>query len=468
MVGMEMICRSIEVSGFRNMDAITGWLNVTAVAAFSMLLLSYAILPVEKTTRHYLNVGLLISCFVLAVSFIIPLGVRPEQCYDAITAHDMHSDFSCALSGSALLLGGFATITWGFLRSLSLHVQVCWKVVPGAKFFWASIVTGLVVPAVIVGVAIPVIGLSYRIGETCLMSHEKALASYWIPLLSVAAMSALLQCVTFAYCVKVYVKSLFDDTTTSDVSSGFRSYSSSMRTVTAKQALRRIKTVVALQYRSTCIVLITLADVVFLSVIFISMDSSVHAARVDVAKARPWLLCLVVNNGDKTKCFHETRQLVRPEASVLAAYILLSLNGIWALLLLGRVSMMTGWVTWVKRRFSHSHDFVSVDARRISSQPRQYEMILSPPQTAYSAKSPDALMEDYPADKESALPGTPSIRPERTEYFGTTAPYSSPALSFSTPRPPSAGLSQGREWDPASTHAKSVRPPGYPRWKNPV
>jgi hypothetical protein len=67
MVGMEMICRSIEVSGFRNMDAITGWLNVTAVAAFSMLLLSYAILPVEKTTRHYLNVGLLISCFVLAV-----------------------------------------------------------------------------------------------------------------------------------------------------------------------------------------------------------------------------------------------------------------------------------------------------------------------------------------------------------------------------------------------------------------
>ncbi len=214
----------------------------------------------------------------------------------------------------------------GFLRSLSLHVQVCWKVVPGAKFFWASIVTGLVVPAVIVGVAIPVIGLSYRIGETCLMSHEKALASYWIPLLSVAAMSALLQCVTFAYCVKVYVKSLFDDTTTSDVSSGFRSYSSSMRTVTAKQALRRIKTVVALQYRSICIVLITLADVVFLSVIFISMDSSVHAARVDVAKAEPWLLCLVVNNGDKTKCFHETRQLVRPEASVMAAYILLSVR----------------------------------------------------------------------------------------------------------------------------------------------
>jgi hypothetical protein len=130
--------------------------------------------------------------------------------------------------------------------------------------------------------------------------------------------------------------------------------------------------------------------------------------------------------------------------------------------------MITGWAKWAKRRFSRSHDFVSVDARRISSQPRQYEMILSPPQTAYSAKSPDALMEDYPVDKESGSPMTPSFRPERTEYFGKTAPYSSPALSFSTPRPPSAGLSQGREWDPASTHAKGLHPPGYPPWKSQV
>jgi hypothetical protein len=96
--------------------------------------------------------------------------------------------------------------------------------------------------------------------------------------------------------------------------------------VTAKQALRRIKTVVALQYRSICIVLITLVDVVFLAIIFISMDNSVHEARTNVVKAQPWLLCLAANNGDKTKCFDETRELVRNEASAMSALILISVH----------------------------------------------------------------------------------------------------------------------------------------------
>lgn len=121
--------------------------------------------------------------------------------------------------------------------------------------------------------------------------------------------------------------------------------------------------------------------------------------------------------------------------------------------------MVSGWIALLKKPFSHSQDFVSVDARRLSSDPRHYEMILSPPQTAYAAKSPDPLMETYPVDKELPSPLAPSFQTTRTDYFGKPVTYTSPMLSFSTPRPPSTGVSQGREWDPEGTHAKGTVPP---------
>lgn len=212
----------------------------------------------------------------------------------------------------------------GFLRSLSLHVQVCWKVVPGPKFFWGSILVGAGVPILLIAIALPATGVSYRFGDTCHINHEKALADYWGPLLSFAAVSAILQFTTFGYCIKVYIKSLFDDSATSDNSSGLPTYNPSVRTVTAKQAFRRIKKVVALQWRSILIVLIIIANVVFLSIVFISMDNTVSAIKTNVERAQPWLICLASHNGDKTKCWKEVGTLVRNESTVMAALILLS------------------------------------------------------------------------------------------------------------------------------------------------
>lgn len=214
----------------------------------------------------------------------------------------------------------------GFLRSLSLHLQVCWKVVPGPKFFWSSILAGIVIPVVFISVALPVTGLSYRFGNTCHINHEKALQDYWGPLLAFAVASTILQFATFGYCIKVYIKSLFDDTATSDDHSGLPRYNSSVRTVTATQAFRRIKKVVALQWRSIIIVLIIIANVTFLAVIFISMDRAVSAAKKDISKAQPWIVCLVMNGGDKTKCLDKAGSLIKNESTVMAALLLLSVR----------------------------------------------------------------------------------------------------------------------------------------------
>lgn len=189
-------------------------------------------------------------------------------------------------------------------------------------------------PALIVSIAIPLTGTSYRFGDTCHINHTKALDDYWVPLLTFAALSTVLQFATFGYCIKVYIRSLFEDTnnSTSQVSSqGLPSYASragSVKTVTAGQAYRRIKKVIALQWRGTVIVLIIIVNVIFLAVVFVEMDNTVTAAMQDLGKAEPWLLCLVLSGGDKTSCLDKVKSggLVTNEATVMGVLILLSVR----------------------------------------------------------------------------------------------------------------------------------------------
>ena len=262
----------------------------------------------------------------------------------------MYSDMTCALSGAFLLFGGFAAIVWGeyvhttwdkgaltfegFLRSLSIHLQICWQVVTGKKFFWSSLIAGWGLPGLFIAITLPLTGTSYRFGDTCHINHTKALQDYWGPLLAFAAVSTILQFVTFGYCIKVYIKSLIDDgsaNSTTQASSGLPTHSSrsgSVKTVTAGQAYRRVKKVIGLQWRGTAIVLIIIINVVFLSIVFVQMDNTVTAARSHLDKAEPWLLCLVFNGGDKTPCLDKVKNsgLVANEGTVMAALVLLSVS----------------------------------------------------------------------------------------------------------------------------------------------
>ena len=302
-----------------------------------------------------------------------------------------------------------------------------------------------------------------------------------------AALSTIIQFTTFIYCIKVYIKSLFADSTTNSTSqissSGLPSYNSrtgSVKTVTAGQAYRRVKKVIALQWRGTVIVLIIIINVVFLAVVFVQMDNTVTAAMQDLGRAEPWLLCLVLNQGNKTACLDQVQQahLVTNETTVMVVLILLSLNGIWAFLFLGRSSMVKGWAELIRSPFSARTDFVSVDARRYSamsgapSSTKHYEMITSP--STRPPSMPTSLASTMPLKPEAVAFGSPTIERDGrsreglsplpqspaspsseyrdSDYFGKEAEvstsksfasqeaeYRSPKLSFSTPRPPSAG-----------------------------
>ena len=122
--------------------------------------------------------------------------------------------------------------------------------------------------------------------------------------------------------------------------------------------------------------------------------------------------------------------------------------------------MITGWIELIRKPFTRSHDFVSVDARRHSTgnKTKNYEMITSPPSRTSRAvveapEEPQAAILSPSSEYDDSIS---AYSPKsQTDYFGKEFKYVSPTLSFSTPRPPSAGRGPpGREWDPASTHAK--------------
>lgn len=220
----------------------------------------------------------------------------------------------------------FTDAIQGFLRSLSIHLQICWQVVPGSKFFWGSMLAGWGMPVLFGSIALARTGVSYRFGDTCHINHDKALQDYWGPLLAFAAVSTILQFATLGYCIRVYIRSLFKDDSKSQSSSGLPSHNGSIRTVTAKQAYRRVQKAIALQWRGIVVVIIIIVNVVFLAVVFMSMDNTEQAVMRNFGKAEPWLSCLVINRGDKDSCLDKVDGLATPEPTVMAVLILMSVS----------------------------------------------------------------------------------------------------------------------------------------------
>ncbi|PFH56672.1 hypothetical protein XA68_16171 [Ophiocordyceps unilateralis] len=413
---------------FKSITAVANWVATVSGICCVVLLVSWAALPVDKTNRHYLSVCFTFGVLLMNLGFIIPLAAQPDQCFDKITPHDMHSSKVCGASGTLLLLGGWCGVMWSFLRSFSLHLQICWQVIVGRNFMIFAQVTGWGVPVVGIILALVFSGVSFRFGATCHINHPNSLADLWIPLLVFAAATVVITFATFGYCVKVYLAALSDNSESTE-RSGLPPYSNSLRTMTPRQAYRRVRRVVALQWRGIAIVLIIIADVIFFSIVFVFQDHIVRSVTQDPKVARAWTLCLIGASGDKNQCLHEARSLVVNQATVSAVLLLLALNGIWLLFLLGRWSMLSGWVELVKTLANgRKKEFVSVDARfDINKNPRTYEMLSKDSSVAASPLS--AVVS--PLSSATKSPTT-----ER-DYFGQKSyRYHAPSQSYSSPRPP--------------------------------
>lgn len=336
------------------------------LAGCLILLISFTVLPIQYTHRHYLSVSLIVAILILTLASVIPIMSKAPQCVDKVTPHNMYSSLNCAFTGALIVGGGWACVAWGLIRTVSVHLQICWKVTPGNKFFFCSQVLGWGSSVLFIAIPLAFSGVSYRFGETCHVKSTNSLQSFWAPLLAIAISSLVLQAITFGYCIKVYIASLMDsseETNGTDMNShGAQSKASSVRTVTARQAFRRIKRVLAMQWRGITVVLIMLADVSFLATIFLRFNAISERTPEYKLKVAPWVKCIIAAKGDKNQCLGLASSLVIPEATAMAVLLLVSMNGLWALVLLGRWSIVTGWCQLFKdlfKRKQSSDEFVS-------------------------------------------------------------------------------------------------------------
>lgn len=454
------------------------------LAAF--LLVSYAVLPIKYTNRHYATICFTIATSMLQIPWIIPLGTKPEKCHNAITPNDQDTSLSCAFTGAMLLFGGMAVVCWSFIRTLALHLQVCWEVMLGPKFMWAALVGGWGVPAIIITLMMIYTGVSYRFGSTCHINSMNSTGTYWAPVTVIAGLSLLMQLTTVAHCAHVYIRAALDPSPTTTNTSELPSYQGSVRTVTKRQAYKRVRRIIQLQWRSIALVTVILINVIFFSVVFLRLNSSIKPTAENREKAQGWIRCLATFQ-DPKQCTQQAEGVALDESVLVATVVLLAVSMFWNFIFTVRSSFLRGWIDLVRGFFGERMEFVSVDARARGGgrggsgsgrDSRTYEMLSSseytdlnnfntsngmksPPPPAVTARSPTARSPSPAWSKDYEMDNVGSTL--RSEYYNSPPSPTSPPrynkMSFSSLQPPSLAQQrqyqhgQAPEWDPSSTFA---------------
>lgn len=124
---------------------------------------------------------------------MVPLGTKPPQCYDEITPNDMFSNLTCAFSGAFLISGGLSLVVWIAIRALSMHLQICWDVLPGKRFFYWAQGLGWGIIATFFTITITVTGVSFRFGDVCHVNSAESMKDFWGPLLVIAGAATIVQ-----------------------------------------------------------------------------------------------------------------------------------------------------------------------------------------------------------------------------------------------------------------------------------
>ncbi|KAJ9648570.1 hypothetical protein H2199_001425 [Coniosporium tulheliwenetii] len=348
---------------------------------------------------------------------------------------------TCAWSGAFLIAGGLAVDVWNLLGRRA-RTQILLQRSSARLGVTAALFTATVTFT----------GFSMRFGDACHVNSVHSMKDFWGPLLGIAAASTLTQLATFAYCIHVYLKNMWsEDKTDTNSSCGLPSYSSSVNAQSARAVYRRVKKVILLQWRGIAIVICILVDVVFFSTVFVYLDNMEHAVLKSPEMLQSWLLCLVASPNDRAKCFHLGQEFLINQPTVVAVLLMLSMAGIQAFFLLGRWSMFTAWVKFLRTKLARKREFVSLDARRCSADARAYELlklgtkptIIRSPETEITSPA-----DTYASPISGGRSGTP-------DYFAKDVHrhYRSPNMSFSSPTTPNQ-MALRVDWDPRSTHAR--------------
>ncbi|PNS20382.1 hypothetical protein CAC42_5832 [Sphaceloma murrayae] len=416
----------IYPNSFNKVATGAAWVNVFSLLILLFVLLSYALLPPQYTRSHYLNTCLVISACLINLGFIVPKAAKSDECANPITPNDMYSSTSCAFSGAFILAGGLTSAMWIFVRALSMHLQICWDISPGRRFFYWTQLLGWALPAAIFTAAITATGVSFRFGPgACHINHDNSMADFWAWLLTIAGLAVFVQFGTMFYCFHVYLRNIWADDemdTQATESQQAPTYNSSQRAQTARAIYNRLKRVLWLQWRGLALVTAMLIDVIFFAVTFVLLDSATTESERNRVRAAPWLMCLVQNPTNPAPCFPLGQRYLVNQSTISAVVLLLSLIGPLLFILTFRFSFFHGWAEWFKSRFISKQEFVSLDAAHQGQAPYSHRNAKG---TMFEMQQPN---KEYSMDMDQTT-GSPSM-----STIGTPTEKVNPAMQYAYSR----------------------------------
>ncbi|KAL1642618.1 hypothetical protein SLS58_005389 [Diplodia intermedia] len=351
---------------FKGMTDGAAWVHVLGFILCGFLLISMAILPVSATRRTFLNIILLVGIMLLELGFIIPLARQPEQCHNAITPNDMNTSTTCAFSGAFAAFGGMTLVTWILIRAFFMHLQIVWDMTPTKYHFAGANIAAWTVTVGLVSAVLAHAGVSFRFGGYCHVNHTGSIPTYWAWLLAFGGLAFVLQLLTFAYCIKVYLQAALlrapthalsnsaassdgtgtgtpSDPTARKNSAAAFSAQSRTRARAARAAARRVRQVLQLQWRSLAIVALAIFTTAFVCVVFIVLDNKQEKlALTNTEAAVPWITCMILTR-DNEKCLGETAPIVISQRITVATLFVLAFVGVEAFGLLCRREVFGAW-----------------------------------------------------------------------------------------------------------------------------
>jgi hypothetical protein len=182
-----------------------------------------------------------------------------------------------------------------------------------------------------------------------------------------------------------------------------------------------------LQWRSITIVIFLIVDMVFFSIIWVQLDNDINdALEGNLTKIMPYLLCLFESEGERSKCFALGQKALVNESTAVAILMLISLTGVQTGFMMSRSQMYTGWYHFFKKKFVSQREFVSLDAKRFSSD-RTFELLKIGTPTLTTPGSTAGVMYGHSAKAEYSPPRTADSERQ----------WRKPTMSFAGPQAPS-------------------------------
>lgn len=200
-------------------------------------------------------------------------------------------------------------------------------------------------PALFLAIAMPVTGVSYRIGTVCIPNGAHAFVTWFVWLLIFAGLSAAILGASIVYCLWKFARSALgrntyfsggqalqsESTSTTGSSSNTPLKTRRRRHRTSRFEWRGIKRILSLQWRSIVLAFVVLNETIFFGNVFIDQTNAEAAAQthINTPENIAWAQCIIANNdvpGGRFRCLGLTTGLGLSESRVIGTLMMASVS----------------------------------------------------------------------------------------------------------------------------------------------